>query len=116
MPVSELKLIKRCVEFIPQEEIGTIPPYTRGVYALYKYRPKLQKYDVVYVGMAAGTKAGRIVGRLRTHKRRKGELWTHFSVFGEWDNIREEEVKELEGIFRHIYRKDTQANKLNKQR
>ena len=33
-----------------------------------------------------------------------------------WDNIREEEILELEGLFRHIYRKDARANKLNKQR
>jgi hypothetical protein len=26
---------------------------TRGMYVLYKFRPKLNKYDVLYVGMAA---------------------------------------------------------------
>ena len=33
-----------------------------------------------------------------------------------WDNIREDEVVELEGLFRHIYRKDITANRLNVQR
>jgi hypothetical protein len=43
-------------------------------------------------------------------------MWTHFSVFEVWDNIRMEEIKELEGLFRHIYKEDTRANKLNRQR
>jgi len=51
-----------------------------------------------------------------THRRRKGSLWTHFSVFEVWDNIRDDEVKELEGLFRHIYRHDGRASKLNLQR
>jgi len=30
-----------------------------------------------------------------------------------WDNIRDDEIAELEGLFRHIYRFDAHANKLN---
>jgi len=37
-------------------------------------------------------------------------------VFEVWDNIRDEEVAELEGLFRHIYRRDSAANRLNIQR
>jgi len=33
-----------------------------------------------------------------------------------WDNIRDEEIIELEGLFRHLYRKDSRANALNVQR
>ncbi|GAF97179.1 unnamed protein product, partial [marine sediment metagenome] len=33
-------------------------------------------------------------------------LWTHFSIFEVWENITENEIKELEGLFRQIYRKD----------
>jgi hypothetical protein len=116
MPVSELRLIKRCAEFLQKTEISRVPSYTRGIYALFKYNSRLNKYDVVYIGMAAGTKTASIRGRLRVHRRRRGKLWSHFSVFEVWDNIREEEVKELEGLFRHIYRKDTKANSLNQQR
>ena len=72
--------------------------------------------DVVYVGMAGGEVKSGIGGRLRSHKRKKGKAWTHFSAFEVWDNIREDEVRELEGIFRHIYRKDSRAGKLNKQK
>lgn len=56
--------------------------------------------------------------RLDSHRRskRKGPLWTHFSVFEVWDNIRDEEIAELEGLFRHIYRRDSNANRLNLQR
>ena len=40
----------------------------------------------------------------------------HFSLFEVWDNITEAEVAELEGLFRHIYRKDVRANPLNVQK
>ena len=116
MPVSELRLIKHCIEFGDKLDIDRIPRRTRGVYALFKYRPRLDKYDVVYIGMAAGIKTASIRGRLRSHRRRKGEFWSHFSAFEVWDNIREEEVKELEGILRHIFRKDSHANILGIQR
>jgi len=114
MPVSELRYIKRCAEFQPRTDIKNIPAGTRGIYALLELRPKLNKFDVIYIGMSGvGVK-----GRLRSHARskRKGKLWTHFSVFEVWDNISETEVAELEGLFRHIYRKDTRANRVNRQR
>ena len=115
MPVSELRLIKRCAEFLPKSELSRIPAYTRGIYALLKKRP-YGCFDVVYIGMAAGTKTASIRGRLRVHRRKKEKLWTHFSAFEVWDNIREEEIQELEGILRHIYRKDKRANGLAKQK
>lgn len=66
--------------------------------------------------MAGGVKAG-IKGRLRSHSiGSKSRLWTHFSIFEVWDNITENEIKELEGLFRQIYRRDKRANKLNKQK
>lgn len=71
--------------------------------------------DVVYVGMARGEDSG-MKGRLMTHRRNKEDLWTHFSVFHVWDNISTQEVEELEGLFRHIYRYDAQANQLNAQK
>ena len=37
-------------------------------------------------------------------------------MFEVWDNISEAEVKELEGLFRQIYRLDTKANELNKEK
>ena len=116
MAVSELRLIKNCMEFVHQDDFGNVPPKTRGLYVLFKYRPRLDKYDVVYIGMAGGEKKAGINGRLRSHLKKKANQWTHFSAFEVWDNIREDEVRELEGIFRHIYRKDTRANRLNKQR
>jgi hypothetical protein len=117
MSISELKFIKRCAEFQPKTEIRYVPGRTRGIYVLLHERPKLRKFDVVYIGMARGLKSG-IAGRLRSHARsvRKAELWTHFSVFEVWDNISEDEVAELEGLFRHIYRKDPRANRVNRQR
>lgn len=119
MPVSELKLIRRCAEFCDVNEIRRIPRNTRGIYVLFKYRKTTiqDRYDVVYIGMARGAKSG-ARGRLNAHLRskKKKEKWTHFSLFEVWDNITEAEVSELEGLFRHIYRKDTRANPLNVQK
>ena len=119
MPISELRLIKNSLEYLPKEELSRIPSKTRGIYALYKRRGKASAgehhYDFVYVGMARGEKAS-IKGRIRSHIKNKGDMWTHFSAFEVWDNIREEEVEELEGLFRHLYQFDSKANSLNKQK
>ena len=121
MPVSKLHLIKRCAEYIPKEELDIVPHDTRGIYILYcrhigKDAGK-PRFDVVYVGMAGEAKAS-IHGRLVQHAKsqHKRDLWTHFSFFEVWDNISDDEVQELEGILRHIYRKDRRANVLNQQK
>lgn len=111
--VSALRLFKRREEFLPIERVNDLPRGMRGVYVLYKHRPKIRRFDVVYVGMAA---EGGMRPRLRSHKKKKDGLWTHCSVFEVWDNVTPGEVKELEGIFRHIYRKDSRASRLNVQR
>ena len=107
----------QAAEFVSKKEIRRIPKRTRGLYALFRYRRKTKCFDVVYVGLAAGPKAG-VAGRLRAHARSKAkrDRWTHFSVFEVWDNVWEHDVAELEGIFRHIYSKDRKANRLNVQR
>ena len=114
MAESPLRLIKRCAEFQPKEALALVPSKRRGLYVLYRrHREKgRDKFDVVYIGLAT---AG-IRGRLESHRRTKSGLWTHFSAFEVWDNIRDDEIVELEGLFRHFYRKDTQANRLNVQR
>lgn len=56
---------------------------------------------------------GGIRARLRQHRRTKYGPCTHFSVFELWENIRDDEVRELEGISRNIYRDDTRASPLN---
>ncbi len=113
MPISPLRLIKNATEFCEKSKVSSVPSYTRGIYVLYKRRG--DNFNVVYIGMAAGPRAS-IRRRLYKHRRTKGDLWSHFSVFQVWENIREEEVKELEGLFRHLYKKDSRANKLNKLR
>ena len=116
MEQSPLRLIKRCIEYFSADNILLFPRGIRGIYVLYKYRPRIDKYDVVYVGMTNSGDGGGVRARLRSHKKRKAGLWTHCSVFEVWDNIRDEEVVELEGLFRHIYRHDAKANTLNVQR
>jgi len=116
MAGADLKLIKRFAEFRSRDEIKQIPLYTRGIYVLLKEHRKTKLFDVLYVALGGG-KAG-IRGRLKRHAKStsKGHLWTHFSIFEVWENINENEIKELEGLFRQIYRKDPRANKLNRQR
>lgn len=114
MPQSELRLIKNALEYLPKSEIKQVPRRTRGIYVLYRQRKPLngqrKRFDVVYVGMARGG----IAGRLRSHIRTKGDMFTHFSFFEVWNNISDAEIVELEGLFRHLYRFDANANKLNK--
>jgi hypothetical protein len=82
MPVSELRLVKRCVEFCEIDEIRKIPSNTRGIYVLFKRRRKFNKrskkrrdkYDVVYIGMARGTKSG-VRSRLDAHRKSKEGAW-----------------------------------------
>src|SRR5579863_7881129 len=117
MPISDLRFIKRFDELCPKETINDVPAKTRGIYALLN-KTSPGEFEVVYIGMAArGVNSG-IRGRLISHEKsqKKSDLWTHFSVYEVWDNITEAEIAELEGLFRHIYRKDPKANRINTQR
>ncbi|MDA2937544.1 GIY-YIG nuclease family protein [Acidobacteria bacterium AH-259-A15] len=117
MPISELRLVKRWQPLVPKSKVKQIPSLgLRGIYVLYKYAKKTESYNVVYVGMAGAETRSGIRGRLNRHLRKKGDMWTHFSVFEVWDNITQAEVVELEGLFRQIYSKDSRANKLNVQK
>jgi hypothetical protein len=113
MPWAFCSFIKRIAEFRPKTEIDHVPPNTRGIYALLKKSGKDQ-FDVVYIGLSAGERAG-MTSRLRSHRRKKGAKWTHFTIFEVHDNITRAQIRELEGLIRHIYRKDALANRLNKQ-
>ncbi len=117
MAVSPMRLIKNVMEFVPKADASHVPHKTRGIYVLYQHTPGSEDFEVVYIGMARGANSG-IRSRLKSHKQSKikAEQWTHFSAFEVWDNIAEQEVAELEGIFRHVYRHDPQANRLNTQR
>jgi hypothetical protein len=114
MAESILRLIKRSAEFRSIDEVRDVPKRRRGLYVLYRRRLKagVEHFDVVYVGMA---RTG-MLARLISHTKTKKQDWTHFSVFEVWDNVRDEEIVELEGLFRHLYRRDSKANRLNKQK
>ena len=117
MPESELRLIKRWEKFLSVDKINSLPRGLRGFYVLYKQPKGTKSYNVVYVGMSSsGSNKGHIRGRLKTHRKKKEGSWSHFSIFEVWDNIRDDEIRELEGLFREIYKKDSSASKLNKQR
>lgn len=116
MPESLLYLIKQYAQFVPKEKLGQFPRKRRGLYVLYIHRKGNGAakgwYDVVYVGMTCAS----LRRRIQVHRRTKGKYWTHFSMYEVWDNIRDEQIKELEGLFRHIYRYDSIASKLTRQR
>lgn len=119
MPQSTLRFIRRSAEFLKRNDVSRLQEGLRGIYVLYNgyvERGK-ERYDVRYIGMSAGKRFG-IKGRLRSHVRskRKGDEWTHFSVFQVWDNVTDQEIAELEGLARHIYRRDPTASTLNIQR
>ena len=114
MPQSVSYLFKNSSEFIPESEAKNLPGLIRGLYVLYK-KGSGREMNVVYVGMARGDKTG-VKGRLLKHKTSKTSLWTHFSVYEVWDNITRQQIEELEGLFRHLYRRDSSANILNKQK
>jgi len=113
--VDPLRLIEQQRELICQDEIDSLPKGLRGIYVLYcteqSGNPKKPNRSVVYVGMSASG----IKGRLRAHRRHKGTLWDACSVFAVWPNISQDEIRELEGILRHIYRFDPNAQQLNSQ-
>jgi hypothetical protein len=113
---QRLRLVRSCAQWISKTQIDTVPTGLRGIYALLRHRPRIKKYDVVYVGMAEGVLG--IRARLKAHanSKRKQNMWTHFSTFEVWPNITEAEIAELEGLFREIYRKDRRANVLNRQK
>ena len=79
------EFVKRSAEFRPKDDVKLLPRGSRGIYVLYKVRRKLrhEKYDVMYVGMAAAGRRDGLRGRLSSHARseRKGQLWSHFSAF-----------------------------------
>lgn len=114
MPLSPTRWIKRVAEFCPKEDADVLPGGTRGIYALFRKRRATDCYDVVYVGLSTNGVRGRLRGHRRSPK--KAKVWTHFSVFEVYDNVSDAEIAELEGLFRHIYSRDTRANRLNVQR
>ena len=114
MPESPLRLIRRCAEYKAIDQIRFVGRARRGVYVLYRKRriKATDTYTVVFIGLATTS----MRRALQIHRRTKGSLWTHFSVFEVWDNIRGEEIVELAGLFRHFYKKDPRASRLNVKR
>lgn len=104
------RLIQCCLEYRPQSESGLIGRERRGIYVLYK-QVSPTHFEVRYIGMTTSS----IRGRLAKHKRNKQKRteWTHFSAFAVWPNITEDEIRELEGLFRHIFKKDEETIVLN---
>ena len=117
MRKNVLRFFRRSAEFLEKSKVNGLPHDLRGIYVLYKQQSakgRRKIYDLQYIGMSVTG----IGGRLRSHRRssRKAEEWTHFSVFEVWDNVTDAEISELEGLARHLYRRDSTASTLNIQR
>jgi hypothetical protein len=119
MPESSLRFIKRISKgFISKNDIASIPDGLRGIYVLYKLekvkRPSKAAHNVVYIGLATNG----FKGRLRSHRdsEKKKDQWDACALYEVWDNVRDEEIEELEGLFRHVFRKDSLSNTLAVQR
>ena len=110
MGTQNSNLIKHVIERQPKNEWRRVPPYVKGIYCLLN-----RKGEVVYIGMARGKKSG-VRGRLKRHVVSKVGKWTHFSIFQFWENRHPDEIVELEGILRHIYRFDARKSLLAKQK
>ena len=113
MAPANTKFIRKCAEFIPRDESSKIPKKARGIYALLHHHKKTDKYDVVYVGITSESSMGR---RLARHKISANKTWSHFSIFEVFQKIDEARLKELEGLFLEIYRKDSQAIRFNRRK
>lgn len=110
---SNMRLIKSAIEYRRIDELSLVPRNLRGIYSLYQRQGKFM--NMVYVGMSGKDEKGRIRARLYQHKKNKTSDWSHFSYYEVWDNISDLEIRELEGLFRQLYRFDKRANSLNKQ-
>jgi len=114
MPVSECYIFKNAIEYLPKDRINEVPRGVRGIYVLHHANEDETDMSVVYIGISQGKSGAR--SRLRKHRTKKADAWTHCSVYEVWDNISEALVKELEGLFRSIYKRDAQSNRLNIQK
>lgn len=105
-------LIKHVIERRPIDEWECVPKYVKGIYCLLN-----KNGEVVYIGMARGNRSG-VRGRLKRHAESASKIgkWTHFSIFQFWENRHPNEIVELEGILRHIYRFDKRKSLLGIQR
>jgi len=119
LPESKLRYISRCTEFRPRYQVDDLRPGLRGIYVLLeqtqkKTKRRTDKYDVVYIGMSNTNVRRRL--RRHTKSKKKRKRWSHFSLYEVFDNLTGEDVAELEGLLRTVYRKDTRANRLNLQK
>jgi hypothetical protein len=108
MLASSPKLVEHVIEKQPKELWDQVPKFVKGIYCLLN-----KKGEVVNVGMVRGERSG-IRNRLKRHVSSKVG-WTHFSIFQFWRN-RHDDIPELEGISRHLYRFDKRKGLLAKQR
>ena len=112
MRQSTSLLFKNFYEYLPIERALELPQKMRGLYVLYMTDGK-NGMSIVYVGMTDSGAKGRI---LKHRFGKKEGLWTHCSVYEVWDNITQEQIAELEALFRHVLRKDSAASSLNVQK
>ncbi len=119
MPItSRALLVRQCVEkreFKEEEIEHWVPKDMLGIYTLLRRGPDKQ-YDVMYIGMAESGKGIRERLLSHRHSSTKRRICTHFSFYEVVFRRDTGLIRQLEGLFRHIYRNDSHANCLNKQK
>jgi hypothetical protein len=112
---APLRTIKRWKRYEPRGNWKFVPKHTRGLYVLYRKRPR-DRYEVSYIGVAGlgPTGGGGMRSRLKSHFTKKPG-WTHYSLFEVHDNITREEIRETEALLLGIFRHDTRIQLSNKQ-
>lgn len=116
---APLRLVKRCRLYLKRGNQRSIPHLTRGLYVLYRERPKRagkKVFEVAYIGVGGIAKnaSSGIGARVRDHDKEK-EGWTHYSFYEVHDNISREEILELEGLLLRIFRHDPRIKLSNVQ-
>lgn len=103
MQMSSLTLVKRQIEYLPAESVHRVPRNMHGLYVLYLHRPVTNRYNVRYIGMASGHKGHDVRQALQQNHPTR---WTHCSAYELWDGIGQDDNREVDALFLHIYRHD----------
>ena len=97
------------MEFLAMEEIKHVFDCDQAIYVLYQvFYEEGSAMDVVHIGACSG-KEGDVKNCLIHHRNRDDISWSHFSVFAFREWVPTKDIKELAGLFSHIYRRDSYA-------
>ncbi len=117
MAISDTVIFKNVAFRWPAANAEGLPKTVRGIYVLFKRKKVGSKtwMNAVYVGRSDGEVRAGCRGRILKH-RREGKDFSHFSVYEVADTLREEAIREIEGLFLQVFQSDERSLGLNTQR